>query len=260
MIIIRILKYILITFGTACLILIILCFTSAPFWTLYGLATKNGGVHRPPEYIVVLGGGGMPSESAFMRTWYAAKVANRFTRSKVIIALPGDTSDSQSSVNLMRDELILRGVERSRIMLEPLGTNTRAEAINIYKRISNPEKSGQATDQRTPNAEFLTSKIVNRYSIFNSILIVTAPEHINRAVLTFKKAGFKRVDGLPAFENTLESDLTFNDRSLGGRRWLIPGIGGNINLRYQFWTQMRYEVLIIREMFATGYYKLKGWI
>jgi uncharacterized SAM-binding protein YcdF (DUF218 family) len=253
MIIIRILKYILITFGTAFLILIILCFTSAPFWTLYGLATKNGGVHRPPEYIVVLGGGGMPSESGLMRTWYSAKAAKYFSRAKIIIALPGDTSDRQSSVNLMRDELILRGISSSRISFESVGTNTRYEAINIFKRISN-------IDQRFLKDEIQHSEFVNRYSIFNSILIVTAPEHINRAVLTFKKAGFKRVDGLPAFENTLESDLTFNDRSLGGRRWLIPGIGGNINLRYQFWTQMRYEVLIIREMFATGYYKLKGWI
>jgi hypothetical protein len=58
----------------------------------------------------------------------------------------------------------------------------------------------------------------------------------------------------------LESDLSYNDRALGGRRWIIPGIGRNIIFRYQFWTQLRYEELIVREMFATAYYKLKGWI
>src|ERR1035438_5263932 len=98
MIIVRILKYILITFGSICLILLILCFTSAPFWTYYWLATKNGGLHRPPEYIIVLGGGGMPSETGLMRTYYAAMLGKSYPHSSVIISLPGDTADSSSSV------------------------------------------------------------------------------------------------------------------------------------------------------------------
>jgi len=98
-----------------------------------------------------------------------------------------------------------------------------------------------------------------RYSKFKSLLIVTSPEHLRRAVLTFKKAGFLKVDGVPAFEEAIESDLSFTGRRLGGRRW-VPDIGNNITLRYQFWTQLHYEVLILREVFALGYYKLQGWI
>jgi uncharacterized SAM-binding protein YcdF (DUF218 family) len=252
MIIIRILKYILITFGSICLILIILCFTSAPFWTWYGLSVKKAGIHRPPEYIIVLGGGGMPSGSALMRTWYAANAGSRFTRAKIIIALPGDTTDSLSSVNLMKDELILRGIKPSRILLEPFGTNTKSQAINIFKRISN-------TDQRTPIVELHKSKIVDRYSIFTSLLIVSAPEHIFRSVLTFKKSGFMRVDALPAFDNSIESDITYNDRLLGGRKW-IPDLGKNITLRYRFWSQLGYEQLVMREYAAIVYYWFKGWI
>ena len=67
------------------------------------------------------------------------------------------------------------------------------------------------------------------------------------------------MDGLPAFEHAIESDITFDARKLGGRRF-IPDIGNFISLRYQFWTQMNYELLIIREYVALGYYKLKGWI
>jgi hypothetical protein len=92
-----------------------------------------------------------------------------------------------------------------------------------------------------------------------SILIVTSPEHLYRAVLSFRKAGFKKVDGLPAFENTIESDLSFDDSSLGGKKW-IPGIGKNLTVRYEFWRQMRYEELILREWMAILYYKLNGWI
>ena len=57
----------------------------------------------------------------------------------------------------------------------------------------------------------------------------------------------------------IQSDITFNDEMLGGRKW-IPGVGGNLTFRYQFWTQMRYEGMMFREFLAVVYYKLKGWI
>jgi len=228
--------------GSFTSIMIILAFTSAPFWILYGFSTKYAGINRPPEYIVVLGGGGMPSESGLIRCWYAAKTANYFSGSLVIISLPGDTTDDLSSVNQMKNEMILRGIHKTRIILEPLGTNTRAQALQVKKLVDN-----------------LTSSSSHHLISSPAILIVTSPEHLTRAVLTFKKAGFRRVEGVTAFEKTIESDITFNDRMLGGREW-IPGVGGNLALRYQFWTQLRYEELMIREFLAMFYYKLKGWI
>lgn len=234
---------------------VVLAFTSAPFWMWYGLSVSKAGVNRPPDYIVVLGGGGMPSESGLMRCWYAAKTANYFTRAKVIIALPGDVNDSLSSIIGMKKEILIRGIESRRIILEDSGTNTRAQALNILKGITNIE-------QRMSNNES------NRHSIFNpsilqsfspSVLIVTSPEHLRRAVLTFKKAGFQKVDGLPAFEEAIESDITFKGKRLGGRLW-VPDIGNSITLRYQFWTQLHYEELLLRELLALAYYKVKGWI
>jgi uncharacterized SAM-binding protein YcdF (DUF218 family) len=230
--ILRILKYILFVFGCLFLIFIIFCLTSAPFWTWYNMSTKHAGIHRPPELIVVLGGGGMPSESGLMRTWYAARLGNHFFRSKIIIALPGDTVDSLSSVYQMKEELILRGISGKRISFESLGTNTRAQAINIA---------------------------LSRVTRHASLIIITSPEHVYRAVLSFRKAGFVLVDGLPAFETAIESELSFDDRLLGGKKWL-PAIGKNITVRYQFWTQLHYEQLIIREWLAIVYYKLNGWI
>ena len=237
--ILRILKYILFFFGCLFLILFIFCLTSAPFWTWYNMSTKHAGIHRSPEFIVVLGGGGMPSESGLMRTWYAARLGNHFSRSKIIIALPGDTVDSLSSVYQMKEELILRGISGKRISFESLGTNTRAQALNI------------------------ASSRITRYALRvtrdASLLIVTSPEHLYRAVRTFRKAGFLLVDGCPAFETAIESELSFDDRLLGGKRWL-PAIGKNITVRYQFWTQLHYEQLVMREWLAIVYYKLNGWI
>jgi uncharacterized SAM-binding protein YcdF (DUF218 family) len=237
------------------------------------MSSKYAGIHRPPEVIVVLGGGGMPSESGLMRTWYAARTGNHYNGSKIIIALPGDTTDSTSSVRQMKDELILRGIASGRISFEAVGTNTRAQALNILSiedpassiehpasRIEHPASSIQhrasSIQHPAPSIQHPASSIQNSVP---SILIVTSPEHLYRAVLSFRKAGFKKVDGLPAFENTIESDLSFDDSSLGGKKW-IPGIGKNLTVRYEFWRQMRYEELILREWMAIVYYKVKGWI
>ena len=136
----------------------------------------------------------------------------------------------------MKKELILRGISPERILLEDSGTNTRAEALNVLKIVSNIE-----------------------YRKKSSILLVTSPEHLYRAVLTFKKAGFLKVDGVPAFEKSIEADLTFNARKLGARSW-VPDVGRNITIRYQFWIQMDYEFLVLRESIALLYYKVQGWI
>jgi uncharacterized SAM-binding protein YcdF (DUF218 family) len=215
--ILRILKYIFFFFGCLFLILFIFCLTSVPFWTWYNLSTKQAGIHRSPEFIIVLGGGGMPSESGLMRTWYAARLGNHFFRSKIIIALPGDTADSLSSVYQMKEELILRGISGNRISFESMGTNTRAQAINVFKGISN---------YPTP----FSPSPVGEWAGRRGILIITSPEHLYRAVRAFRKAGFLLVDGAPAFETAIESELSFDDRLLGGKRWLPP-IGNNITAR-----------------------------
>jgi uncharacterized SAM-binding protein YcdF (DUF218 family) len=256
--ILRILKYISITLGCLFFILFVLSLTSVPFRAWYGMGMKYSGIHRPPDVIVVLGGGGMPSESGLMRCWYAARAASHFTRAKVIIALPGNASDSLSSINSMKDELILRGIKADRILLEDSGTNTRAEALNIRKIVTGNLSAGRKAGLPiTPDLP--PSLYGSRPGGEVAVLIITSPEHLYRSVLCFRKVGFTRVDGLPAFEATIESDITFDDQMLGGRKWM-PSIGKNLTLRYQFWTQLHYEQLVMREWLAVVYYKLKGWI
>jgi uncharacterized SAM-binding protein YcdF (DUF218 family) len=224
----------LIIMGALFALAIGLAFTSAPFWLWYHLGKKQAGINRPPDYIVVLGGGGMPSESGLIRCWYTARAAEHFNRAKVLVALPGDTADSASSVIGMKNELILRGIASKRILLEFSGTNTRSQALNIRQILSSANAS-------------------------SALLLISSPEHIQRAVLTFRKAGFSRVDGQPAWERTIESDLEFKGRKLGGRRF-IPEIGDNLAVRYNFWTQLNYEILVMREWSALAYYYFKDWI
>ena len=258
-----ILRIALIISGSVFALMVFLSFTTAPFWIWYNLGRKSAGIHRPPDYIVVMGGGGMPSESGLIRCYYTAAAAGHFNRSTVIIALPGDTADLKSSVNGMKSELILRGIAANRILVEDSGTNTRAQAINIFNLISNIESRIPKIEQPQPDSNssshHLTISPSHHFTISPSLLIVSSPVHIHRAVLAFRKAGFARVDGLPAYERAIEADILFSGRKLGGRK-IIPDIGENLSLRYEFWTQMNYELIVIREWLALGYYWMKGWI
>ncbi len=241
----------MISFGSLFLFGVILAFTSAPFWIWYGMGTARAKITDPPDYIVVLGGSGIPSESGLMRTYYATRAADHFPRAMLIVALPGDTADSLSSVFKMKEELILRGIAPERVMVEDSGTNTRAQAILVSELIR---------DTRFEIRDSSSHKTISHIAYpVSRILIITSPEHLYRAVLTFEKAGFEYVDGLPAFASDVESDISFSARRLGGRKW-VPDIGDSITLRYQFWTQLHYELLILREWMAIAYYWINGWI
>ena len=209
-----------------------IAFTTLPYWGYHWLGTSKSHLKCEPDVIIQLGGGGMPSESNLMRSWYTAKTASKFPNCDVIIAMPGDIEDSLSTPVKMKKELILRGVIPSNISYENKGTNTRAQALNCYQLLNDS----------------------------TSILLITSPEHMRRSVLCFIKAGFKKVNALPAFENASEADLTFEGDKLGGNGMPIPDVGKSITLRYQVWNHLKYEIILLREYTAIAYYKLRGWI
>jgi uncharacterized SAM-binding protein YcdF (DUF218 family) len=214
---------------------LILSFTTLPYWGYYWLGTSQSKISGKPDYIVLLGGGGMPSESSLMRTFFVHRAAVESPESRIVISIPGDPTDSLSTARLVAAELVLKGISPERILYEQTATNTRSEAIQLQHF----------------NQEILTDK---------AILLVTSPEHMRRAVLVFKKAGFTKVNALPTFENAIEANLFFDDDKLGGNKTLVPDIGDNTAVRYQFWNHLKYEILIAREMAALAYYKLRGWI
>lgn len=197
----------------------------------YNLSVSETKLTIPPKYIVVMSGGGIPSESGLMRTYKTAEVANIYTDAKVIVTMPGDTADTNASCYLMRKEIVLRGVNPNRIIFENIGTNTRSQAQEVQKIIK---------------------KNV-------SILLVTSPEHIYRSVKCFNKVGLTHVSGEPSWDQEMEADFRFNDDKLGGNK-AIPNIGNNIQIRYQFWNHISYQIRVYREYLAITFYKINGWI
>lgn len=228
----RTLKITMITMGIITTIMIILSFTDQPYWAYYWLGTHNSELQEEPEYIVVMGAGGMPSPQGLMRCYYAAGAAKLFPDTKLIIALP--TLKEYFYVSHpynMFIEISRRGIDSTRFIFEIKGTNTFEQAREIAGMIDRKD----TTD----------------------LLIITSPDHMLRSVLTFKKFGFREVGGIPSFEDTMDEDLLLTEEE---RRQLIKSPDRNITLRYNMWNYLKYEISVIREMFALAYYKIRGWI
>lgn len=230
----KIVRLILMFAGGMFLLLSILALTSLPFWARNYLARTEAGVPMNTESILVMGGGGFPSESVLIRLWYTAELANKFPNAKVIVTTPGHFADSTSTVFQMYQYLLKCGIDSERILIESEGLNTRHQALLSYEMFQN--------------------------GMFQEpLVIVSSPSHIYRSVKSFRKAGFNTVSGKPSVEIVLETDLRIDDKLLGGNE-LMPAAPSSITLRYKFWDYLKYEVEVVREYIAIVYYKLKGWV
>lgn len=222
------LRWMFYVLGIFFFLLFVLSFTDIPYYAYHRLSMPGEKLSRKPDVIVVLGGSGMPSPDGLMRTYYAADAAYHHQTASVIIALPSNEGGSLYQLQLMAQELIMRGVDSSRIRFEPEGFNTHSQAVNIAERFKTELKN-------------------------TSLLMVTSPEHMYRAVHTFRKAGFISVAGLAAFEHPPDEGK-IKDRDLSDDTRVK-----SLNLRYNMWSYLHYEILVLREYSAILYYKLKGW-
>lgn len=228
----RLLKSITIFFGLLFLSMIVLSFTSLPWHAYHRLGTKLvSKQNQNPEFIVLLGAGGIPGAEGLLRTWYAIEAARKFPTSAIVIALPADTADFEASDHMrIIQQLTNAGVASNRILSEIRGTNTREQSVFIFKMI----------EKKTA-----------------SLLIITSPEHMYRSILTFRKTGFENVNGLPAFENSFDEELLISGEGTPGEK---KSKSGNLGLRYNMWSYLQYEIKVSREYIALAFYKLKGYI
>ncbi len=135
-----------------------------------------------PRLVVVLGGGGIPSESGLMRTYHAASFGAEHTGLVYVVSLPSDGDPETNSVGRMRDELVMRGIPAKSIRMETKALNTHEQAVNVAALLGPAAASGE-------------------------VLIVTSPWHVRRSLLCFRKAGFQHVNSLAAFNTGAEADF-----------------------------------------------------
>ena len=221
-------KIICISAGCLFFMMLVLAFTSAPFYMYYHLGTNPNPKKESffPEHIVMLGGAGMPSQGNLIRLYYTAGFAQ--SGAKVIILHPQDSL----CLWAMKQELILKGIDAEKITFITEGSNTHSQILRLKHEM--PELLHQ------------------------DLLVITSPEYITRTVKCFNKLGFSSVYGQGAFEATVDFDLSLKDKKVEGNE-VIPVVEST-NLRYTFWNYLKLEIDCIREYAALGYYKFRGWI
>ena len=165
-------------------------FTRMPYDMHVWLGTNNSSYKFTPDYIVFLGGSGMPSGDNMVRLYYTAVVAKKDSDAKIIIAHPLD----DAVIMQMKNDLLIRGVDSTRISIDKEGTSTREQALKLKANIN---------------------EIVNR-----KVVIITSPEYMFRSVACFRRAGVLHVGGLAAFENAMFVDLKYNHDKVGGKAYL----------------------------------------
>lgn len=217
--------------GLVALVFVLLSFTDYPYYAYHWLGTANAKIEQQPDYIVVMGAGGMPSAKGVLRCYFAAKVAEMYPDARLIVALPADSAYmAHSAHQLMIDELVVRGVDRFRILSEFKGSNTYTQAREIRKMIA----------ESSP-----------------VLLLITSPDHMYRSILTFRKQGFDKTGGLATFEHALDQELLIEKDNKGK----VTGKSSQmLGLRYNFWGYLNYQIIVLREYIAIVYYKVRGYI
>ena len=228
----NILKWLFISFGIILLLINILALTTLPFYMHRSLGEdasweNDSTTQFTPDYIIMFGGAGMPSESNLIRLYYTAEIAGKLHK-PIILVHP---EDSVCQVEMTK-HLVNNGISSDSIMYMTGGSNTRSQSLSLVD--SFPD------------------------IISANCLIITAPEHLSRTLKCLRKCGFQNIRGIGAFENTVDFDLSLDKQALKGNKF-VPDIEST-NLRYTFWNYLKLEIICIREYLATAYYWLKDWI
>jgi len=220
-------KTIFFILGGLFLIMIVLAFTSVPFWAHYRLGQDpNKDVRLThPQYVVMFGGAGMPSEDNLMRLYHTAALARHF-EVPVILVHPEDSLCQAEMTRLLRQG----GIDSILYMTE--GANTRSQALELMENYP----------------ELVQCQCV----------VVTSPEHVRRTVKCLNKVGFHNVIGKAAYPATVDFDLSLKKQKLGGNE-SIPSVE-SVKMRYTFFNYLKLEITCVREYFALAYYRIKGWI
>lgn len=231
----RFIDFVLRLFGALFLIVLISAVLGVP-WKIYGwLGRDIGAFEGAPDVIVMMGGGGIPSESGLMRTWQTAREAARYPKARILVAHPMEEGESEDNPNPIVKELMMRGIPASRIFREGKGRHTREQADRARELLDGMEDRVR-------------------------LLIVTSPDHLRRSILSFQKAGFKYVRGRGVAPQEINADLSYGAEPDIRRPSAESIVGHSLMLRYRIWDNLGLTVRVTRELMALAYYRAKGWI
>ena len=177
----RIIKITFFTLGALFFVMVVLAFTSVPFYAYYRLGQNpnESDTLLQPRHIVMFGGAGMPSEDNLIRLYHTAALARHFDL-PVILVHPEDSVCQAEMTRLLHQD----GIDNILYMTE--GANTRSQALELLTAY--PELAEEP------------------------FIAVTSPEHVRRTVKCLNKAGFQNVIGKAAYPASVDFDLSMKKR------------------------------------------------
>lgn len=223
-------QWILSITGSIALLMLFLSFTDLPYYAYHRLGTSGTQLQQSPDYIILFGGSGMPTPDGLIRAYYTATVAKELDSAQIIIANPDELKAIEDSLASYTHELLIRGIDSSRIQYDTVGYNTYTQAQNIAQMILSDTSPSPV------------------------VLVVTSPEHMYRSVKCLQKAGIDSVGGTASFEIPLDEDQLIKKGKITKLE------KDKLNLRYNMWSYLNYELIVMREYMAIGYYRLRGRI
>lgn len=171
----------IITLAALFVLQVVLASSPIPDWIMEWLSYGDVEPEHQPRYVVVLGHD-IPSQAGLINAYYAAEVGQNHTGITYIIAMPTDDDPDDSGPGRIREELVLRGIPASDILLESRGLDTHQQAVFVREMLGDNELN-------------------------QPLLVVTSPPHMRRAVLCFRKQGFTQVMSLAAKDTFSKVDL-----------------------------------------------------
>ena len=169
------------TLATLFVLQIGLAASPLPDWAMEWLSCKEIKPPEQPQYVVLMGGS-IPSRAGLIRAYYAAEFGRGRTGITHIISMPANVDPRDSGPNRVIEELVLRGIPASEILLETKASDTYEEAVYIRD-------------------------MLGAGALAEPLVIVTSPSHMRRAFLCFRKQGFRNVTCLPAEDTFYEVDI-----------------------------------------------------
>lgn len=232
----RLVKYTLIAGGVFFFIVIALAFTFLPYAVQHWLASGIESHQCEPAAIVMFGAAGLPGGENMVRLYHVAAAHTRYPSLPIYICLPGNPENDHSTLQKIRRELTMRQVADTLIRFVHQGKNTRAQVVEL-------------------------ASIENKALLHRCIVVVTSPVHMRRSLLSLRKAGFRCLVALPAFEAPFESELRFDmPKADDHQNFTSYPFTQSLTLRYSFWGRLKHIIESARELTALTYYWLWGWI
>ena len=120
----------IITLAALFVLQVVLASSPIPDWIMEWLSYGDVEPEHQPRYVVVLGHD-IPSQAGLINAYYAAEVGQNHTGITYIIAMPTDDDPDDSGPGRIREELVLRGIPASDILLESRGLDTHQQAVFV---------------------------------------------------------------------------------------------------------------------------------